>query len=230
MFLTCAPASTATGFAIAPGYLHQFYGCRWQRSLDEKHFPFFLNLPAPFRIFRHKSACTAFPVLRLTMYSLTVYLFTKPHIAECIKSFIWLSIIERNKNNPHGHSNTVAPVVNSIIGPCDTVVLFILLLTVSLAPQAPLLLLLAAFMAPSNAVAPVFNSPLVPQILLPLLLTASMTLQYCCNLLLLLTASLSSALLLLFFTASLAPTALLLTASQAPPMLLLLLLTALWPL
>ena len=47
------------------------------------------------------------------------YLFTKSHIAECIKSFIWLSIIERNKkkNNPPGHSNTVAPVVNSIIAP-----------------------------------------------------------------------------------------------------------------
>ena len=77
----------------------------------------------PFKFFCHKSACTAFPVLGLTMYSLTANLFTKSHIAECVKSFIWLSIIERNKkNNPHSHSNTVAAVVNSIIGPCNTVV------------------------------------------------------------------------------------------------------------
>ena len=83
-------------------------------------FPF-LYVPAPFKFFRHKSACTAFPVLRLTMYSLTAYLFTKSHIAECIKIIIWLLIIERNKKNHHGHSNTVAPAVNSIISPCNTV-------------------------------------------------------------------------------------------------------------
>ena len=160
------------------------------------HFPF-LNLSAT--IFRHKSACTAFPVLSMTMYSLTAYLFTKSHIAECIKSFIRLSIIEINTNkNPHGHSNTVAPLVNSIIGPCNTVVhvvkvpgfsstvrrgsrggggerfscpplLFMLLSTASLAHPIILLLLLTAF--------------LVPPILLLLLLSASLPPppQPCCS-------------------------------------------------
>ena len=84
-----------------------------------------LNLSAPFKFFWHKSACTAFPVLRLTMYSLTVYLFTKSHITECVKSFICLSIIERNK----------------ITIPISTPILFILLLTASLAPAIQLFML-----------------------------------------------------------------------------------------
>ena len=61
----------------------------------------------------------------MAIYSLIASLFTKSHIAECIKNFIWLSIIGRNKqnkNNPRGHSNTVSLVVNSFIGPCNTVV------------------------------------------------------------------------------------------------------------
>ena len=58
------------------------------------------------------------------MYSLTAYFFTQSHIAECIKCFIMFSIIQRKqkKTIPPGHSNTVASVVNSIIGPCNTVV------------------------------------------------------------------------------------------------------------
>ena len=90
------------------------------------------------------------------------------------------------------------PVVNSLPDPSTT-----------LTP-------LTAFMAPSNAVAPVVNSPLVPPVLFLLLLTISL-----------------SALLLLFFNTSLAPTALfllLLTASLPPPIMLFFLLTALWPL
>ena len=127
------------------------------------------NISAPFKLFWHKSACTAFPVLRLTMYSLTAYLFTKSHIAECVKSFIWLSIIERNK----------------IAIPMSTPILFLLLLTASLAPaillfmlsmsltfQALFLLLLPTSLAPpaliinllgtSSAVGPVVNSLSAP--------------------------------------------------------------------
>ena len=84
-----------------------------------------LNLSAPFKSFRHKSACTAFPILRLTMYSLTAYLFKKSHIAGCVKSFIWLSIIERNK----------------ITIPMSTPILFLLLFTASLTPAILLFML-----------------------------------------------------------------------------------------
>ena len=84
-----------------------------------------LNLSVPFKFFWHKSACTAFSVLRLTMYSLTAYLFTKSHIAECVKSFMWLSIIEKNK----------------ITIPMSTPILFLLLLTSSLAPAILLVML-----------------------------------------------------------------------------------------
>ena len=59
------------------------------------------------------------------MYSLTAYLFTESHIAECVKSFIWLSIIERNK----------------ITIPMSTPILFLLLLTASLAPAILLFML-----------------------------------------------------------------------------------------
>ena len=81
----------------------------------------------PSLIFQHKSACTACPVLRLTKYSLTAYLFTKSHIAECIKSLIWLSIIERNKSNTvvhivtvPGFSSTVPPSVTNLPLPSST--------------------------------------------------------------------------------------------------------------
>ena len=32
---------------------------------------------------------------------------------------------KQQKNNPHGHSNTVAPAVNSIIGPRNTIAQFV---------------------------------------------------------------------------------------------------------
>ena len=101
-----------------------------------------LNISAPFKLFWHKSACTAFPILRLTMYSLTAYLFTKSHIAECVKSFIWLSIKERNK----------------ITIPMSTLILLLLLLTASIAPPAPFILFFNSFPDPSSTVAPAVNS------------------------------------------------------------------------
>ena len=110
-------ASTATGFAIAPDNLMILI--LWVQVTEKSGwvaFSFF-NHSAPFKFFRHKSACTATPVLRLTMYSLTAYLFTKSHIAECIKSSICLSIIERNKKK------TI---------PMATPILLLLLLTASL--------------------------------------------------------------------------------------------------
>ena len=71
-----------------------------------------------------------------------------------------------------GSSNTVDPVVNSLYGPSST---YYPVVNSPPDPPAPLLLLLAAFIALSYAVAPVVNSSLAPRMLLPLLLTASMT-------------------------------------------------------
>ena len=44
MFLTCAPASTATGFAIAPDYLLDFIGAG-DREV------WILDISAPFKLF-----------------------------------------------------------------------------------------------------------------------------------------------------------------------------------
>ena len=141
------------------------------------------------------------------MYSLTAYLFTKSHIAECVKSFIWLSTA-------------------SLVPPA----LLCLFLTASLAPQRLFLLspdtislVVNTLPGQSNYVGPVVNSfsgtsspvaPVVSRVPGPSNTVA-----------LVLIASLPPALLLLLVTASLAPEILLflLSKSLVPPALILML-------
>ena len=107
--------------------------------------------------------------------SLTAYFFTKSHIAECIKSFIWISIIQRNKTRTISLTKPILLflLLTASLPPCNTVVPVVkviistvfVLLTASLTPSGLFLLfsnivslVVNSLPGPSNYVDPVVNS------------------------------------------------------------------------
>ena len=145
MFLTCAPASTATGFAIAPDISINFMGAGDREVWMNSIFPSLIFQP---HLNSSGTSLLAQPFQSwgcMTMYSLTAYLFTKSHIAECIKNFIWLPIIgSNNKKNHRGHSILLLLLLTASLAPAT----LLLMLSKSLASQALSLLMLAASLAP----------------------------------------------------------------------------------